>query len=96
MITVRRSKLNAAHLLNDFLQNNRPYFMDNDKEVEDIEELESFRDYSEGIIEIRENGGLFVGEDITQEELQNTFNYVEYLEKEEYEKLIEYKVIEDI
>lgn len=96
MIVIRRSKLIAAQKLNDYLLNNRPWFMDLSSEVGDEYELEVIRDFSESIIDIRDKGGLFVNQDISKEELDNTFNYVEFLEKEEYEKLVEYKIIEDI
>lgn len=96
MIVIRRSKLIAAQNLNEYLINNRPWFMDSPSEIEDEYELEVIRDFSETIIDIRDKGGLFVNEDLSQEEFNNTINYVEFLEKEEYEKLIEYKIIEDV
>jgi hypothetical protein len=96
MKVIRRSKLIAAQELNVYLINNRPWFMDNDSDVVDEHELEVIRDFSESIIEIRENGGLYVNPELSQQELQQTLDYVEFLEKEEYEKLVEYKIIEDI
>ncbi len=96
MIVIRRSKLIAAQELNDYLINNRPWFMDNNSDFVDEYELEAIRDFSETIIDIRDRGGLFVNQDLSKEEFQHTMNYVEFLEKEEYEKLIEYKIIEDI
>lgn len=96
MIEIRRSKLIAAQELNDYLKNNRPWFMDNDSDIVDEYELEVIRDFSESIIHIRDKGGLFVNQDLSEEELFNTMRFVEFLEKEEYEKLINFKIIEDV
>ena len=96
MIVIRRSKLIAAQNLNSYLLTNCPWFMYNRSKINDEYETEVIRDFSETIIDIRDKGGLFVGEDLSAKEFKHTMDYVEFLNNEEYEKLIEYKIIEDI
>ena len=84
MITVRRSKVELMQAFQAHMLNRPP---------RDSKDLELLMRYLNESLELRKD--LIVNENFTEEEYTNTLNAAKFLDNEEYEKLIGYKIIED-
>jgi hypothetical protein len=84
MKIIRRSKIILWQKFYDFTDN---YHVDR-KDDEDM------CNYLLKLCELR--NGILVNADLSEQENVDTANYVIFLKNEEYEKLINYKVLEDL